>query len=452
MRTILPLLLLLSAITAPSSPAWSEDAEGPLRTYVQKPDDSFRWVVRRQGNIGSTPYAELILTSQTWRDIPWKHQVFLFRPSDMTNPTHHALLYISGGSWREELQRPPTDDSIPGEARAFARLADILGTPVAVLRHVPHQPLLGGLYEDQIISLTFEKFIRTGDPQWPLLLPMVKSAVRGMDTAQEYCQQQWGLDVKTFTVTGASKRGWTTWLVGAVDSRAVALAPMVIDVLNMSAQMDHQLAAWGDYSYKIRDYTARDLPRHLDTPGGKKLVAIVDPYSYRHVLTQPKLILIGTNDHYWPIDALSFYWNELRGDKYILYVPNNGHGLKDNARVVGSIRALHQHVARSKPLPKLRWDFAIGKTEATLRIESDISPRHVRLWAATSDTRDFRDARWQSYPMEKTGKAFVGTLQRPPAEFGAMFGEAVYDTDGTPYFLSTNVRVAVPPSEDEEVP
>ena len=53
-------------------------------------------------------------------------------------------------------------------------------------------------------------------------------------------------------------------------------------------------------------------------------------------LKQPKLLLLGTNDRYWPLDALNVYWDGLPGDKYVTYVPNNGHGLKDlPARVRG---------------------------------------------------------------------------------------------------------------------
>ena len=41
--------------------------------------------------------------------------------------------------------------------------------------------------------------------------------------------------VDEFTVTGASKRGWTTWTIGAVDKRVKAMAPLVLDCLNMRA-------------------------------------------------------------------------------------------------------------------------------------------------------------------------------------------------------------------------
>jgi hypothetical protein len=139
-------LFLLFVCLPIGSAALSAEPDGPLKTYVEKPDTSYRWIVRREGKVGSSSYAELILTSQTWRDIPWKHQLFVLKPAKVAPPARHALLLISGGSWRDELQRPPADDErLPGDARAFAQVAEILGTPVAVLRHVPHQPILGGL-------------------------------------------------------------------------------------------------------------------------------------------------------------------------------------------------------------------------------------------------------------------------------------------------------------------
>jgi len=41
-----------------------------------------------------------------------------------------------------------------------------------------------------------------------------------------------GHTIENFLVSGASKRGWTAWLVGCVDKRAIAIAPIVMDMLN----------------------------------------------------------------------------------------------------------------------------------------------------------------------------------------------------------------------------
>ena len=441
MRKCLLLIVVLGTVVVATRVLPAAEVAGPLKAYVDKPDDSYGWAKRREGKIGPTEYVELTLTSQTWQKIVWRHQLFILKPSTLRPGVPHALLHIGGGNWRDELAQPPKEDLIPHQARSFAMLAETMKTPVAVLLHVPQQPIFGGLVEDQIISLTFEQFLRSRDPEKLLLLPMVKSAVRAMDTVQKYAADRWSVALKTFTVTGASKRGWTTWLTGAVDRRATALAPMVIDVLNMGPQMRHQVDAWGDYSYKIRDYTERDLPKYLDSPSGKALRAIVDPYSYRKQLTQPKLILIGTNDHYWPLDALNLYWNDLAGRNYVLYVPNNRHGLSDRTRVIGGINALHQHAATGQPLPKLSWKFDVGDKKATLTIDSDVKPETVRVWAAASPTRDFRRAKWRSQPARLVDGAYIGAPSMPPTGYVAMFGEAVYTTDTIPYYLSTNVRI-----------
>ena len=107
--------------------------------------------------------------------------------------------------------------------------------------------------------------------------------------------------------------------------------------------------------------------------------AIVDPYRYRAVYTQPKLIILGTNDPYWPLDALNLYYDDLPGEKYILYCPNNVHGLKDYARIFGSLSALHHKMISSKKLPKMKWDFAESheddaKIQSPLALHCHLSP------------------------------------------------------------------------------
>lgn len=423
-------------------PSLAAAEKSPLQTYVDRKDDAFRWVKRGEGSIGATGYVELTLTSQRWKDTLWQHRLFIIRPSTAEKETKHALLVIEGGNWHPRYGRPPErPERLPGEAPLFAAIAEKLGTPVAVLLQVPHQPIFRGKVEDQAIAYTFAQFLKTGDPQWPLLMPMVKSAVAGMDAVQQFAKRNWEMDIEAFTVTGASKRGWTTWLTGAVDERATAIAPMVIDILDLGPQMKHQVDAWGNYSRMIHDYTDLGLQKHLETKAGVALRKIVDPISYRRQLTQPKLIILGTNDDYWPVDALNLYWDQLEGEKYILYVPNNRHGLRDFGRLVGSMHALHQHSNGGPKLPKLTWDFQETGEAVTLRVASSVKPRRVRAWVAHAPERDFRPSRFLSYEAEQNGGDYVYTLPRPKSGFSALFAEAVFDGDSLAYYLSTNVRV-----------
>jgi PhoPQ-activated pathogenicity-related protein len=427
---------------AAAAPAAKSLADGPLLQYVQKKDTSYKWTKRREGEVAGAKYVELTLTSQTWRNVVWRHQLFIVRPASVPDDAKHALLFITGGNWKDSLAGPVDErDQLPKEAPIFVALAEQLKTPVAILMHVPQQPILGGRYEDDAIAETFVNFMKTGDAEWPLLLPMVKSAVRGMDATQEFAAKQWKLDLKEFTITGASKRGWTTWLTGAIDKRAVAIAPMVIDMLNTNDQMRHQLATWGKPSEQIQDYVERGLLKMLDTPRGKQLNLITDPYNYRKHLTQPKLIMLGTNDRYWPLDALNLYWDALEGEKYILYVPNNGHGLKDVPRISGGLAAIHRRVVQDEALPKLSWKLDTSDAGLAMAVESDIMPKEVRVWMAKSDTKDFREAKWTSRIAKRDGDKFTYQLDAPAAGYAAMFGEAEYAGPNAPFYFSTNVRI-----------
>jgi PhoPQ-activated pathogenicity-related protein len=418
-----------------------ESATGPLAEYVAAKDDSYGWTKRSEGSVLTCQYKELILTSQTWRGIPWKHQLFILRPAQVDPAGKHAVLMIAGGNWSDKLADPATQLKLPGEAQILAVLAETLKMPVAILLHVPQQPILGGKREDQIISYTFREFLKSGDDTWPLLAPMAKSAVRAMDASQEAMQKEWGLDVKTFTVTGASKRGWTTWLTGAVDDRAVAIAPMVIDMLNMSPHMKLQKASFdGKSSEQIDDYQGLDA--QIDTARGVALRKIVDPWEYRQRLTQPNLIILGTNDRYWPLDACDLYWNDLQGEKYLIYVPNNGHGLPDRARLVAGLNALNRRVITGKPLPKLEWGYKNGDGHVQLSVVSDVRPSRVNIWSATAKTRDFRDSQWTSIEADAADAAFVHRQPWPAEGYSALLGEAVYN-EGTDnqFWLSTNVKI-----------
>jgi len=103
------------------------------------------------------------------------------------------------------------------------------GAVVAELKQIPSEPLKFAddskpRSEDGIIAYTWEKFLKTGDENWPLRLPMTKAAVRAMDTVTAFGKEGGAFTVDKFVVSGGSKRGWTTWTTAAVDKRVVAIA------------------------------------------------------------------------------------------------------------------------------------------------------------------------------------------------------------------------------------
>lgn len=432
-----PFALLAVAVLAVVAPRIVRPAEtDPLREYVAAKDESFGWRLHATHDLGSRGSAAVLrLTSQTWRGMEWTHWLAIARPAAIRHP-EHALLVVGGGS-----RRSGAPDASFKEARLLTRLAVATGTVVVHLGQVPNQPILGDRYEDAIISLTFEKFLRTGDPTWPCLLPMVKSAVRAMDAVQGFSRERRLSEPKRFVVTGASKRGWTTWLTAAVDDRVVAIAPRVIDTLNMPAQMRLQRLSFGGYSERIHDYTERGLPDRLAEPGARKLLDIVDPYSYRERFTMPKLIQLGTNDRYWPVDALKLYLGDLPGESLIHYVPNAGHGL--GAGAAEALAAFYACVVEGRPRPRFRWETRRSGDGATTTIVAQDAPRRVELFRASAATRDFRDSRWSGREIPAAGEGrYQLRVEAPASGYAAFFGRLTYESPlGGAWTLATNVEV-----------
>lgn len=396
-------------------------------SYVASDDPSFAW---EPGDTGPG-YVNLKLTSQTWQGIPWQHTITVFRPTTVKYPDL-AVLLITGGSYR-----PGQQELVLGSI-----LANTMGATMAVLWDIPNQPLYDGLREDALIAYTFVKALETKDETWPLLFPMTKSAVRAMDALQAYSEQAWGQKIERFVTTGASKRGWTTWFTGAVDPRVCAIMPMVYDNLNLNAQMQHQIETWGAYSPQIDDYTKLGLQEKLKTEEGRAFAALVDPFTYRERITMPKLIVNGTNDAYWTLDALNLYRDQLSGPVYQIYVPNAGHGIADIQRVLGAAAGFVNLVAAQAALPEYTWTHAAEDGQAVLRITAPAATK-CDLWSARADRARFGEATWSATPMAKEGDVWIGRVPLPETGAVAVFGEASFEVAGRAMPLSTTIQIHV---------
>jgi PhoPQ-activated pathogenicity-related protein len=361
----------------------------------------------------------------------------IYQPAN-TAPGVTMFLWVTGGR------------ASPEAIALGLELARKSKAPVAFLYDVPNQPLLeGNLREDDLIAETFVRYLKTGDENWPLLLPMVKSVAKGMDVLQAFGNKNWHTPIYKFIVAGASKRGWTTWLTAAVDKRVNAIAPVVIDVLNMRAQMPRQLQAFGAYSSRLAAYSSRGLLPIPQTAAGERLLRLVDPWAYRDKLTMPKLIINGTNDFYWTTDALNLYWEGIPGSKWALYVPNAGHNLRRQDRepreqlkdLVTSLAAFSRHQSTNTPLPSLRWSHENVDGKLRLTVDSSPSPIAARLWVAHSETADFRTAQWHQQAVTTSDGKIIGEVLPPQTGREALFGELDYEIAGLRYHLSTQMRL-----------
>jgi len=425
-------------------------ASAGLKDYVEREDDSFSFEIVETLELGATeenPNPEgattvyqVKMTSQTWQDIPWEHWVTIFRPAEIEHPDQ-AMLLINGGD--NDDPAPNLNDQYIGFMGTMAKRTKSVN---AIVSQIPNQPLFGDLREDQIIAYTYDKWLKGEGDDWPLLFPMAKSAVRAMDTVAAIIEEAHGDAIDEFMVTGASKRGWTSYLTAAVDDRVKAIAPIVIDTLNMPAQMPHQFATYGGYSEQVQDYTDFKLQERMATPEGKKLTGMVDPFSYRADLDMPKLIVNGTNDPYWTADSTNNYFDELVGDKHIYYQANVGHSA--NLDGVSTLSHFYNAMLHDKDFPEIEWEHEGGLD--TLEVSVGDKATGAKLWKATSPNRDFRQSKWESEPLEIEDGKVTANVEEPEEGWVAYYVEVRYPGDlGMPYGNCTEVTI-MPEAYPEE--
>ena len=425
----IPAVVLLLCLAIPG--------RADLAAYFAKPEPLYKWEKRGEQTSNGCKVYDLHLVSQEWQGIKWEHRLQVFYPEKIEHP-EFCTIYNTGGS------------GSAGNTAMGIRLAKATGCVYAILLNIPNQPLYGGLSEDALIVYTWLKYIETGDESWPLHFPMAKAVLKSMYAIQELAKAEKLKPVTGFLINGGSKRGWTTWLAGASrDPRIKAIAPMVIDILNVIKQGPHQLEAYGKPSEQIGDYTSAGVQEKLETPQGRRLMELEDPYSYREILTLPKLLILGTNDRYWSQDALNLYWDDLRGPKWVMYTPNSGHGLEDRDRVYSTLAGFVRMVAGHKKWPKMRWGYKTAKDGTTsLSVSSSITPLEGRLFHVHASTKDFRDSKWTFNPMALAGNRLSATYPPPASGYDAIFGEAVFRIDDMTFTLSTQIRIlgAGPPA------
>ena len=455
----------------------------PLDDFVRAPDVSFDYFpVDTVQGLGVTGHV-LDLTSQTWRpdDVEgtgkWDHWLVIIEPPVVSHDT--ALLFIDGGN---TFDSAPSSIIGEGLLEGLAGISLLTQSITAVIEQTPNQPLqFEGeplpKSEDEIIAYTFRQFLDSynanpaaPDNEWPVLFPMTKAAVRAMDVIQEFLGERDvdPIEVEDFIVSGASKRGWTTWLTAAADSRVSAIAPIVIDFLNYVPQIQHGFDVYGFIPEAVFDYAEAgiffvddqgELVNNFATPAGAALRNLVDPFEYRDRFESvPKLLINASGDQFFSPDSAQFYFDQLPGEKYLSYIPNSGHGV--SAEAVGEVLVpWYMAKLRHLDLPAVEWEYT---AQNRVVVRPEITPSAARLWTARSSARDFRlddDVNlgtltpWQSISIGPNGDGdvigFIGNVATQwsgffvqlefPNPVNELLGED--ETPAPPLLISTEIRI-----------
>lgn len=446
-----------------------------LSDYVHAPDPSFQFNLldSQRGfvpGLGAYTAYSVNMISQMWltpsevNRTLWQHVATIIVPDRLLHDT--ALLIVDGGVNPAEPLAGPLLDAIAVGALQSDSVVIYLST-------VPNQPLIfagdpgNPRTEDQILAYSFRQYLETGQADWPVLVAMVKSAVKAMDVAQAFVPSVTrGARIHDFVVTGASKRGWTTWLTGGADPRVRGIIPMVIDVLNIEAQVEHIAEAYGFIPNALTPYRQQNVFSQFDRPIDKGLYRILDPINYVANINYPTMAINSTGDQFFITDAGQFYQSQIvgLGNYHVRYLPNTGHGLDIgdllNSQAVETLLLTYRAILNDIPLPELSW---VDQPDGTIVARTN-DPRllRVNLWEATNPySRDLRintfqnqlgiQTPWSIYQTIAPNGSGVYSANRPAPPAGAtgylmefVFDSGLTDPFGLPlnFVLTTEARVA----------
>ena len=145
--------------------------------------------------------------------------------------------------------------------------------------------------------------------------------------------------------------------------------------------------------------------------------------------------------------ALNSYWDDLKGEKWLLYVPNAGHDLREMdkngkkellpMRAVNALAAFFRAEIFNQSMPGMTWVCDEKEGICKLEMTFPAKPKSVKVWTAEAETRDFRKARW----VESHAAKLPIEVQAPEKGFRAFFAETEYESDGLPFTLCTQLRI-----------
>ena len=440
MQRILISLIVFFPIFTQADPR-SEYLQTDLDAYVHKDDASFNYVIEKVQEFDGYFVHSIRMNSQNFlqsKDVnktSWSHWLTVIEPKEVKAET--AMLVISSGD---------TNDPLPKAQDALIEIALASNSLVAELKAIPNQPLKFSdesfdRWEDAIIAYTWNKFFLTGETRWPARMAMTKSVIAAMDTIQVVFKRN---NVNSFVVTGASKRGWTTWTAAATDNRVIAIIPLVIDMLNIKPSFEHHWQAYGFWAPAIQDYVDMNTMDWWGSPEAEALFKLVDPYSYKDRYQFPKYIINAAGDEFFIPTSSQFYYDQLPGEKHIRYVPNVGHSL-NGSYIIEAIASFYISILNSSPRPEYSWNFLEnGQIEFT----SDNQPSEVKLWWADNpSSRDFRldviGKSWKSKSIKINAEGkYISSIDKPEEGWRAYFVEAIYGSNSLPFIITSEVKVS----------
>ena len=177
------------------------------------------------------------------------------------------------------------------------------------------------------------------------------------------------------------------------------------------------------------------------------MLELVEPYQFLERLTMPKLLINATCDEFFVTDSWKFYWDDLKGENYLQYVPNVGHGLH-GSYLPGNLVSFYRSTITDTQIPSFDWNIS-GDT-----IFAKVDPAanyQIRLWEAVNpEGRDFKsyvvgEEAWKKEEIEigENGQ-YIIPIASPEMGFKGALLEVVFNPDSEFPLTLTSGTVVTP--------
>ena len=116
--------------------------------------------------------------------------------------------------------------------------------------------------------------------------------------------------------SGASKRGWTSWLIGGVTCEKcvniIGVVPLVPILPALTTELHRQWQSYGGFSFAFKDYLDAGLVDKMDEDYAIEGIAMVDPMTFGSRLARiPKLTIVSSDDEFMQMDWSNIWYDNM---------------------------------------------------------------------------------------------------------------------------------------------
>jgi len=451
----------------------------PLDDFVSKPESVYKYVdtlYTGKTLLGGTVHV-LNVTSLAWLDTSigagpsgtniWNHLVAVVIPKEL-RVYNYSLAYLTGNSNNDHSPPKATDE----ELIAVDLVTHNTGACGIIVYQIPNCPYIFkadptqmARGEDNFIAWTWKMYLEDDGkhPEYLARFPMVKGAFQSMRAAQDFLNKKVEKSaIDNWIVSGASKRGWTTWMVGATTCTGencvniAGLAPLVPIVPNIRDDMHRQWMSYNGWTFAFSPYTALNLTQYVDSDSFKSMTKHVDPMHHGERLARlPKFVVVSSDDEFMQMDWTNIWYDEFQkfGETHLLIVQDSEHSLATGVpEVVSSLSAALESVAANVTRPTFDYSYnnKTGELEVTIPDEFAAQVDQVRLFHTQTHSAERRDFRWVRHASnESTLCKFPGVALAKPVFGGGNCVELMVWSKDTLDAVGSNTYKASPPQPKE---